>query len=1315
MSLDLDLLAQQLDPDNSDIETIIRVAIQLHDNIQHYVYGEKYARLLEKLAPILFNYLKGPLGSTSNSEKTKVLGDQFKPFLDLTQDVFDQITCNSIPGIPPQAGSQKQKSSPQQGSSVESISDLSLGLQRQTTPKAMTSFKVFALFPIIAKSIFLANPSLVSLYIKRFLLSIKRVLLLKAKAQEIDIAVFRELIRTQVNTLSLLAHLLEGPESQLAQLTELNDLLSILPDRIIGLLKDCSGEMLDVRIELLRTTRGIINQSHRAIFMKKFDELLDERILIGDSLTAIQTLRLHALNMVADFITCMRDTLNGPQIQKVVEVYAKSLQDGFLATNLQRMSVKLLLTITISIAKMPNKVKARHCLIMILGVIGEKFATMNRQYMQKFSGASPDNYLADIAKPIKRDPQGCGVHLVADNETLFEDIMGGLKSIFDVLKECSAGSPIGPYRFIAEEVQVFSKVFRGAANLLRYYKNATTKSQYTNPLELIAESYILRSNLKNHWAKTLVSVFLCIGPTTLHEIFSDDIQSALDRFPELPDILPALIQRYKQMNDLEPFFDMHTGDWANLLVWSAVDTTKHGSQYRGGKAQFFQAIKLRARLIFHTKPSYERIHDEPPDLEKGSLRTLGTRNSPFLAGLCKSLILPFQKPIFAVTSSLCIQHSVKIVIDTILDNPNKRRETWGGGVRAWLCMRLIRPFQQLIFAATSDYCMETSVMITIDALLDIEEAVHRTRNNTLRAKLYKFWNFFPEEFCSLLYRKIEVQKYGRFFAQTLEHPNSEPLRKVAGENVEILIKCAENGTQTMISSIHIMHSLCQLEGKRDWMGKIDSIWFKRVGENLEAHVRKKSLPSHLAAEQASEQLMDIFAKFLEYHHPVGLDDLLRLVESVTTNDFSETHPLCIYIHRYIICEKSIQFRKIFVMQSIEAYATASQKSKTFLIRNIVHPIIRRNSKQESSESPRLVDKAMIESIRAKIWKVGVGSPDDDLTQPGIDRTTMEVLQLTAMLVKYCPPILHDMWPDIIEFCWKYIRREDILIKHAAHVVVGYCVAHYEVPVEIIQTVYISLLESDLREARALVMQALELIAPVLPKLCSVTPDDRNPIWAAAPHQILTEGGRETLVFYFLANNPKIFYKYREKYITLIVQSLRTIAPPSSRPNERRELVLKLMGLVSKWEQQLIEDKREGSDKSEYETIQEDRTEMINYLVEYILNNDPIQSTERINSLHILRNLLQPQCWGDLDLSNIIKTLLEEPNSIVNVLKVVRNVADVRPDVLTTPLQEMVRGTFLKRDDPEILACQYETEITGGKTKSLFEHLNAGGEDVLGRR
>jgi len=302
---------------------------------------------------------------------------------------------------------------------------------------------------------------------------------------------------------------------------------------------------------------------------------------------------------------------------------------------------------------------------------------------------------------------------------------------------------------------------------------------------------------------------------------------------------------------------------------------------------------------------------------------------------------------------------------------------------------------------------------------------------------------------------------------------------------------------------------------------------------------------------------------------------------------------------------------------------------------------------------------------------------------------MEMLQLTAMLVKYHHSILHDTRQDIIKFGLTYICLEDIVSKHAANVVIGYCIAHFETLAKIIQQVYISLLESSHHEGRALVTQALELIAPVLLKLCNAVPDDRNPIWVAAPRRILIEERQNvqqiTTVFYFLVKHADFFYEYREKFIILIVQSLRTIAQPPNPSIESKKLVLQLMTLLWQWEQQRVEGKTflsmekrkvEGlgaqlitspalsmisstlADKSEYEFPTEARAEMISYLPEFIVSLKkphprlpanakaatashppipPIPSVERINSTSLLHSLLHP-----IDLSNIDMLLAGEP-------------------------------------------------------------------------
>jgi transformation/transcription domain-associated protein len=483
----------------------------------------------------------------------------------------------------------------------------------------------------------------------------------------------------------------------------------------------------------------------------------------------------------------------------------------------------------------------------------------------------------------------------------------------------------------------------------------------------------------------------------------------------------------------------------------------------------------------------------------------------------------------------------------------------------------------------------------VDTVLDLEDKLRRTRYSPFRAPLYKYLNRYPKEVWMMLLGKIEDQKYGRFLAQVLEHPDSGSLREVVVNGVEHLIKsCGDMGAENkesryaaVINAINIMHSISMFNDSpktKEWMEKKENMtWFKYVGKNLEQRLRSNTLPPNLrlAAEQAGEQLMVIFTKFLEYH-PKDLETLFTLIESVTAEEFKPSQPLFRYIYDRIISSNSIDYWKNVIMRSLEFYASksASQKMKAFLLHNLVNPIIAMDVMRISHHSPvqnsRLIDRAIIESIHVKIWKVGLGDSNDDLTQPGIDHTRMEVLQLTAMLVKYHHSILETARKDIIKFGWTYIRLEDVINKHAAYVVIAYFIAHYETPAKIVQQVYFSLLKTNQNEGRALVTQALELMAPVLPKRCNVAPGDRNPIWAVAPRRILSEEGQNvqqmTSIFHFLVKHADLFYESRDKFINLIISNLRKIALPPNPSNESKKLVLNLMTLIWEWEQKRVEGK-----------------------------------------------------------------------------------------------------------------------------------------------
>lgn len=489
----------------------------------------------------------------------------------------------------------------------------------------------------------------------------------------------------------------------------------------------------------------------------------------------------------------------------------------------------------------------------------------------------------------------------------------------------------------------------------------------------------------------------------------------------------------------------------------------------------------------------------------------------------------------------------------------------------------------------------------IDAVLDLEDKLRRTHHSPLRAPVYKYLNRYAEDCCGLLIERIEDQRYSRFLAQALQDPEGTPIRDYCNDHVGQLIEAyntvftAKRETQyvTLVNTVHVLYSLCLGGGKSvAWMEKKENLtWLKSVAKTLEDNLRQNLYPPNLrlAANQAAEQLMFILTKYLDLH-PDDTDMLLSLVECVTSEELRSTPEFHLHIYDKIVRNESVDYCKSIVLRCLEVYfgKKASHKTKSFLLHNIVNPIVAMDimrhwdhlgDKDKDKGSPLLADKQIIESISAKIWKPNMVDNQEDVTGPqagGVDYTRMEVMQLTAMLVKYHHVILQDLRKDIIKFGWTYIRNDDTMNKNAAYVVLGYFIAHYDTPVKIVSQVYYSLLKTNQSEGRALVSQALELIAPVLPKRFNYKPGDRNAVWASAPRRILAEESHNaqqtTSIFQFLVRHPDLFYESRDKFTMLIIMSLQRVASPANASSESKRLALNLMWLVWQWEYRRVEGK-----------------------------------------------------------------------------------------------------------------------------------------------
>ncbi|KAG4216577.1 hypothetical protein PC116_g34942, partial [Phytophthora cactorum] len=124
----------------------------------------------------------------------KVLHGKVQPFLDLIQELFEQmekvvkeqLDSTAIPfnasGQPSTPGStQTNFQSPRPGSPVASVNDLAQDAQQQSRPllKGMQSFKVLSECPIIVVSVFQTYRNIIQQNVKAFVPLIKAVLCLQ--------------------------------------------------------------------------------------------------------------------------------------------------------------------------------------------------------------------------------------------------------------------------------------------------------------------------------------------------------------------------------------------------------------------------------------------------------------------------------------------------------------------------------------------------------------------------------------------------------------------------------------------------------------------------------------------------------------------------------------------------------------------------------------------------------------------------------------------------------------------------------------------------------------------------------------------------------------------------------------------------------------------------------------------------------------------------------------------------------------------------------------------------------------------------------
>ena len=474
----------------------------------------------------------------------------------------------------------------------------------------------------------------------------------------------------------------------------------------------------------------------------------------------------------------------------------------------------------------------------------------------------------------------------------------------------------------------------------------------------------------------------------------------------------------------------------------------------------------------------------------------------------------------------------------------------------------------------------------VNRVLDLEEKLRRTTFSPFRKPLIKYLNRYPKDTWTFFKSHIHEDKYGRFFGQILHEEDSEVLRQGLLSETQDFMDAAfskddvDGELTAMINGVFAAHSVMTYQGTASWLAANPELKSRLLsaGKDIEKRLREDNLPQNqrLRVVQAGHQLIDIFTTHLTLN-PEDHDFLFELLSAHASDEIKNSLSIPKFLYKQIIASTSLEYQRIIISKCLDIYGQrdVTQRVKTFLFHYVVNPTFAMDVKntRQAEEKSELMNKEMCEQVHNKLWKPQTGDISEESAQQGVDHSRMEILQLSALLIKYHKDVVEEARKDIIKFGWSYIRLEDIINKYGAYVLISYFIWSFETPSKVTMQIYVALLRAHQNEGRALVTQALEILAYVLPERVPAGQDPKYPTYARWPRRILAEEAgnlqQVTSIFHFLVRQPDLFYESREYFVPMIVPLLHKIAPAPNPANESKKLALNLISLIWTWEHKRV--------------------------------------------------------------------------------------------------------------------------------------------------
>jgi transformation/transcription domain-associated protein len=502
----------------------------------------------------------------------------------------------------------------------------------------------------------------------------------------------------------------------------------------------------------------------------------------------------------------------------------------------------------------------------------------------------------------------------------------------------------------------------------------------------------------------------------------------------------------------------------------------------------------------------------------------------------------------------------------------------------------------------------------------LEENLRRSQGSPFRAPIAKFLNRFPPETYQYFLQQFNIREMGTKLAYFVSLEECGDLRKHIKDNLSTFYNSVSQEAQLeskcikFANFVDLIKSLA--DDDRQWLMEHRSVLLDifSLSQEIISIEQSASLisPVHFCVKQSIERLQVLFVTYFE-SNLMECDIVLGFIDLLCAINVPVSPCLEDFLFDRIVKSDDSNLRQEYLSKSI-LFATdnKSLKSRVFVLKHVFNSIVLfeglkgNNLESLASKRPGSKIPTWLDLIHAKVWRASNEMVTDHVAG-SIDNLRFELLQLSALLIKYAPQLVTDLRKDVIKFSWNLMKLEDSLTKQAAYVVTSYFISVYDTPVKLVTQVFVALLRTHSMDTRYLVRQALDLLAPVMPQ--RMAPSGSSTGWIKWVRRVLSENNvqQNLTVYQFLIHHADIFYIARDHFIPNIITYMGKLTSMANPAIENQTLAIELAELILNWE-------IKAREEADVETADEAMTSSLDSTIpekeeEKLLDSEPSGSIE----------------------------------------------------------------------------------------------------------